>query len=370
MTFTDGVATFSLSDEESLKATELPTGITYTVTETDPGEDCKVVKTGDTGTISKNTKSVAAFKNCFAYGEIQFEGTKKFEHGDISKTPFSFTLYKKNGNELSEVETVTTKDDGTFEFTKLEYTLKDLRNGTSFDSKKQFDYVIKEVIPETADSETGYDETNDIQYDTTEYHVTVTVKYDGTATLDVSSDKGVKFNFINEKKYTELKLTKIVDGYMDSGQKTNATIVFTVSYKVKDKDGEYVPVTRTAEVQYKPGDLGNKVTVIRKIPYDLKDLSVTEVYSGNYKPKDATQTPVLKLDKNGIGIYTVTFENKVDNHKYTGGIINKYQKDADGNFKFKESIKDGTGVEETTIPEAADTPSDTQPEENEGNDNN
>ena len=199
MEFVNGVANISLKDGQSVTARNLPTGIGYTVVETLNDDSCMLVKSGDTGTISKETKSVARFKNCFAYGEIQFSGKKTFEHGDISKTPFSFTLYKKDGNDLTPVETVTSKADGTIEFTKLEYTLADFKNGYSYDTEKVFNYVIKEDIPDTAD-DTGYDSDADIQYDTTECPVAVTVKYNDTAALNVSSDKQTTgFNFTNTK---------------------------------------------------------------------------------------------------------------------------------------------------------------------------
>ena len=61
MTFTDGVATFTLKDGGSKSATDLPTGITYEVEE-ETADGFVTTKTGETGTISK-TKSTAAFTN-------------------------------------------------------------------------------------------------------------------------------------------------------------------------------------------------------------------------------------------------------------------------------------------------------------------
>ncbi len=64
MSFTNGVATFTLKGGESKTATGLPDGITYVVTEADYTSDGYVTtKTGDTGTIVANATATAAFTN-------------------------------------------------------------------------------------------------------------------------------------------------------------------------------------------------------------------------------------------------------------------------------------------------------------------
>lgn len=64
MNFTKGVATFTLKGGESKKATGLPEGITYEVTETDYSADGYVTtKTGDTGKIVANGTATADFTN-------------------------------------------------------------------------------------------------------------------------------------------------------------------------------------------------------------------------------------------------------------------------------------------------------------------
>ena len=64
MSFTDGVATFTLKHGESKTAKDLPNGITYEVTEEDYTSDgYATAKTGDTGTIVGNDEVTAAFTN-------------------------------------------------------------------------------------------------------------------------------------------------------------------------------------------------------------------------------------------------------------------------------------------------------------------
>ncbi|MFR0034503.1 MAG: SpaA isopeptide-forming pilin-related protein, partial [Clostridium sp.] len=62
MTFTDGVATFTLKHGQSKTATGLPAGVSYTVTESN-NSGYTVNKTNDTGTIQQDVPATAAFEN-------------------------------------------------------------------------------------------------------------------------------------------------------------------------------------------------------------------------------------------------------------------------------------------------------------------
>ncbi len=64
MTFTDGIAAFSLKGGESRTAADLPAGIGYTVTEADYSADgYETAKSGDAGTIVNDRTATAAFTN-------------------------------------------------------------------------------------------------------------------------------------------------------------------------------------------------------------------------------------------------------------------------------------------------------------------
>ncbi len=64
MTFTNGIAEFTLKDGESVTASDLPAGAGYTATESDYTRDGYITsKTGDTGTITENETATAAFIN-------------------------------------------------------------------------------------------------------------------------------------------------------------------------------------------------------------------------------------------------------------------------------------------------------------------
>ena len=64
MTFVDGVATFRLRHGESVKASGLPAGVAYVVTEAEANQDgYATAATGDTGTISGGRTARAGFTN-------------------------------------------------------------------------------------------------------------------------------------------------------------------------------------------------------------------------------------------------------------------------------------------------------------------
>ena len=68
VTFTNGVATFTLKHNQEKKITEIPAGMTYTVTESD-NAGYTVTMSGNTGTIKAGETSTAAFNNYKAGGD-------------------------------------------------------------------------------------------------------------------------------------------------------------------------------------------------------------------------------------------------------------------------------------------------------------
>ncbi len=67
VTFINGVATFTLKHNQEKKITEIPAGMTYTVTESD-NAGYTVTMSGNTGTIKAGETSTAAFNNYKAGG--------------------------------------------------------------------------------------------------------------------------------------------------------------------------------------------------------------------------------------------------------------------------------------------------------------
>lgn len=82
MTFTNGVASFTLKDGEVKTASGLPVNIKYEVTESEENQDYyTTVKTGETGTISENQPQEAVFTNTRNAAEFSFTKVKAEEPG-------------------------------------------------------------------------------------------------------------------------------------------------------------------------------------------------------------------------------------------------------------------------------------------------
>lgn len=75
MSFVNGVATFTLKDGESMQATGLPAGVTYTVVE-DNADSYVTTKSGDTGAITADKLSEAIFINAYIAEEAKTEVPK------------------------------------------------------------------------------------------------------------------------------------------------------------------------------------------------------------------------------------------------------------------------------------------------------
>ena len=81
VTFINGVATFTLKHNQEKKITEIPAGMTYTVTESD-NAGYTVTMSGNTGTIKAGETSTAAFNNYKAGG-----GGHSHYHPDPTPVP-------------------------------------------------------------------------------------------------------------------------------------------------------------------------------------------------------------------------------------------------------------------------------------------
>lgn len=81
MTFTNGVASFTLKHGESKTASKLPVGITYEVTEKEANQDGYITDTnGDSGTIAENVTNQAKFTNTKNMTDFSFTKVKSEDH--------------------------------------------------------------------------------------------------------------------------------------------------------------------------------------------------------------------------------------------------------------------------------------------------
>ncbi len=109
MTFTNGVASFTLSSGESVTASGLPAGTGYTVTEAEANLDgYTTTATGMTGTIAENVTSVALFTNhrdAEVYGALTIRKAVVGGGDAAANRTYTFTVTGPDG--YSETVTVT-----------------------------------------------------------------------------------------------------------------------------------------------------------------------------------------------------------------------------------------------------------------------
>ena len=299
MTFTKGVAEFTLKDGAKATATGIPAAITYKVEET-AVNGYSVTKTGDTGTIAKDTTAKAAFTNTYSVGSVIVDPPvqKTIEGNDNLYNKGDFTFEIKNTaapegvtapmpakTSITNVAANERTDKPTYyEFGEIVFT----EPGT-------YTYAVTEsgeVAGVTNDSEA----TKSITF-------TVTDNGDGTLSVSPTTDEAV-FSFTNvystePKNFdtaTEFGLTKHLEGREWSGD----TFTFTLT----GSDGAPLPENTTATVTEQDGavDFG-------EITFDSEDVGKTYIYTvveekgsaGGITYDTAERTFKVEVKDNGDG---------------------------------------------------------------------
>ncbi len=222
MTFTNGVATFTLKHGESKTATGLPAGITYTVTETEANADgYTTTATGDTGTIPENDTAKAAFTNDLPTppeepntGSLIVTKTVTGD-GDTTKE-WHFTVT------LSDTTINGAYGDMTFTNGVAEFTLRHGDRLSATDLPKDITYTVRET------------EADQNGYETTASGATGTIPAGNTAMAEFVND-------IPEPERGGLTVTKVVTGEGSTSKDWN----FTVTLSDTTINGTYGGMTFT-----------------------------------------------------------------------------------------------------------------------------
>ena len=315
MTFTNGVAQFTLKNGESKTATNLPVGTTYTVVEAEADAGGYVTTVTSSGTVDgktakgtiSSTKSTAAFENTKdTYGDIELTKTVSGTNPDEDKE-FTFTVtIKKNG--ATDTSFNGTYGDATFTAGVAEITVKasdaaakkieNLPNGTEYE------------IVESDYSGDGYAQG------------TVTGKLSGTIVGGVGTNSKVEITVDNEYAEGKLIVTKqLKKGSADfHAQKEES---FEVGLYQKNESDEWVAVLKNGSawtetitieangiastVTFEPLDVGRDGKNYRV--YELDDAGNKIESGGKYHEYTVTydQAPeVLITRENKEGRTTVT----------------------------------------------------------------
>ena len=133
----------------------------------------------------------------------------------------------------------------------------------------------------------------------------------------------------------KLKIKKILHDYVDHFQgattddavKASTTFVFELTGKDSDGNVVYHAFAGLKMDAYK-GEWEKEI-LVPDLPINMATLTVKEIYSGDYQPRDTEavkdrEVELSEPDENGT--YSVEFENIYDNPTYSGGVINQFNR--------------------------------------------
>ncbi len=176
MTFTNGVAEFTLKHEEKKTATGLPSGITYTVTETEANQDgYSTTPTGENGTILKDDEASAKFLN-----------QKPKPGPDTGSLSVKKTVTGSGGDRQKDWYFRVELSDKTINGTYGEMTFKD---GVAEFTLKSGDVFIATGLPDGVTYTVTEDKANQDGYTTTPSGDTGTIPGGGTADAEFVNSK-------------------------------------------------------------------------------------------------------------------------------------------------------------------------------------
>ena len=256
---TNGQMEVTMHGNESLTIPNLPAGTQYQVYEQTPSGWVLVKQSGESGVIEPLKNAQATFVNDYQPGKTQatIVGTKTV-NGDASKVKAGKYLF-----ELSDLgggmqpETVSCGAGGSIAFSPITY-----------DAAGTWTYKVKEVVPQ---------DQGNIQYDTHEETVTVTVSDDGAGNLSSSvqyDSDGVAFDNHDATPTTgSLSITKSVEGAVDASKEFTFDVT-TIKDGVRTTKQVEVGAGQTLDVGEFPEGTTYSIAEI-DIPagYTLKDSS-------------------------------------------------------------------------------------------------
>ncbi len=320
MTFTNGVATFTLRHNQTKKAIGLPGDIDYTVTESD-NNGYKVYSTNDKGKLVDGKNSTATFTN-YITKTLKIEKEVVNEKDNDTEYEFTLTLTRPN----------PTIDSGTYNYKiydkdKKEVSSSTITSGGKF-KLKNGQYIEIQEIP---DNVTYTVEETQPDYGVVSYRQGTMQSLPETATKSrqvtgvLSNSNYVKF--INT--YASLSVSKQVVGA--NGDKNKQ---FTIGIVLEDKtvNGKYGDITFAngiASVQLKH-DETKTATGLPATKYTVSESELTP-----YKAKEQTYTGNLEIGKKS----EVTFVNFLTKDLKIGKKVVLEDGDLKENYTFQVSFE-------------------------------
>lgn len=190
LTVTDGKATFTLHDGETLVIDGLPDGTNYNIVEK-KANGYTVSYNGATGVIVANQQKDAKVTNTYhAVGTCDLSATKILNGATLTEKQFLFNLKNADGEVL---QTASNAADGSVTFEPLTFDEADIG---------ELHYTVSEVNNSVAG----------IKYDETVYNVTIKVEDNGNGTLKVTP---IIFTVDEDEKETVVDEMEFTNSYSD-----------------------------------------------------------------------------------------------------------------------------------------------------------
>ena len=351
-TLTDGKMEVTLHGGESLTIRNLPAGTQYQVYEQTPSGWVLVKQSGESGVIEPLKNVQAMFTNDYQPGKTQatIVGTKTVDGdaGKVNAGDYSFELRDSGGMLL---ETVSCGAGGSIAFAPITYAAA----GT-------WTYKVKEVVPQ---------DKGNIEYDTHEETVAVTVTDDGAGNLSSSvkyDSSGVAFDNHDATPTTgHLKITKTVEGSADTSKEFTFNVV-TIKDGVRNTQQVKVRAGKTVDLGEFPA--GTTYTVTETdIPagYTLKgsvgdmgtivaEQTQEAVFTNAYA---ATGSAALSATKRLAGGVLAAGQFSFALRDEAGNVLQTVTNDADGAVTFEPISYTSAGTYRYTIAEVVPGQGDT-----------
>lgn len=342
---TNGQMEVTMHGNESLTIPNLPAGTQYQVYEQTPSGWVLVKQSGESGVIEPLKNAQATFVNDYQPGKTQatIVGTKTV-NGDASKVKAGKYLF-----ELSDLgggmqpETVSCGAGGSIAFSPITY-----------DAAGTWTYKVKEVVPQ---------DQGNIQYDTHEETVTVTVSDDGAGNLSSSvqyDSDGVAFDNHDATPTTgSLSITKSVEGAVDASKEFTFDVT-TIKDGVRTTKQVEVGAGQTLDVgEFPEGTTYSIAETDIPAGYTLKGSSgaagtivagetQNATFTNAYSAKGSVALKATKKLTDGTlesGQFSFELRDKA------GKVVQTVANDADGSVTFEPISYDAAGTYNYTIAE-------------------
>lgn len=344
-TLTNGQMEVTMHGNESLTIPNLPAGTQYQVYEQTPSGWVLVKQSGESGVIEPLKNAQATFVNDYQPGKTQatIVGTKTV-NGDASKVnagDYSFELSDLGGG--MQPEAVSCGAGGSIAFSPITY-----------DAAGTWTYKVKEVVPQ---------DQGNIQYDTHEETVTVTVSDDGAGNLSSSvqyDSDGVAFDNHDATPTTgSLSITKSVEGAVDASKEFTFDVT-TIKDGVRTTKQVEVGAGQTLDVgEFPEGTTYSIAETDIPAGYTLKGSSgaagtivagetQNATFTNAYSAKGSV---ALKATKKLTGGTLESGQFSFELRDKAGKVVQTVANDADGSVTFEPISYDAAGTYNYTIAE-------------------